>query len=141
MLAEWGKLTSDEHFSVDEKSLIQALDRTQPLLPMNFRAPETRNYDYKRHGTTTLFAVLNVATGEVTGKVKRRNPNEDWIRSLRAIDKAVPPGLDPHQIVDNYSAHKTGARNTDCCGILALSFTSCLRTPCVSISSNGFSPA
>lgn len=92
---------------VDEKSQIQALDRTQPLLPMNFGVPEMHTHDYKRHGTTTLFAALNVATGEVIGKIKRRHRSEEFIRFLRDIDKAVPPELDVHLIVDNYGTHKT----------------------------------
>lgn len=92
---------------VDEKSQIQALDRTQPLLPMSFGLPETRTHDYKRHGTTTLFAALDVATGEVIGKLKRRHRAVDFISFLRHIDTVVPDDLDVHLILDNYGTHKT----------------------------------
>jgi len=92
---------------VDEKSQIQALERTQPLLPLTFGVPERRSHDYRRHGTTTLFAALNVASGQVIGQLRRRHRGEDFLAFLRKIDAAVPNDLDLHLIVDNYGTHKT----------------------------------
>ena len=92
---------------VDEKSQIQALDRTQRSLPLNFGTPETRTHDYRRYGTTTLFAALDVATGRVIGKIKRRHRRIDFISFLRHVDQVVPDGLGVHLILDNYGTHKT----------------------------------
>jgi len=92
---------------VDEKSQIQALDRTQPSLPMNYGMPETHTHDYRRYGTTTLFAALDVATGKIIGKLKRRHRSTEYISFLRHIDQTVPEDLDIHLIVDNYSTHKS----------------------------------
>ncbi len=92
---------------VDEKSQIQALDRTQPMLPMSFGVAESRTHDYRRHGTTTLFAALDVATGEVIGKLKRRHRSKEFLSFLRHIDSQVPADLDIHLILDNYGTHKT----------------------------------
>jgi len=92
---------------VDEKSQIQALDRTQPILPMRPGLPETRTHDYNRHGTTTLFASLDVATGAVTGEVHRRHRSSEFKAFLDTIDKNVPSGLDVHVILDNYGTHKS----------------------------------
>ena len=92
---------------VDEKSQIQALERTQPMLPLTFGIPERRSHDYRRHGTTTLFAALNVASGEVIGALKRRHRADDFLSFLRTIDACVPLDLDVHVIVDNYGTHKT----------------------------------
>ena len=92
---------------VDEKSQIQALDRTQRSLPLNYGTPETRTHDYRRHGTTTLFAALDVATGKVIGKIKRRHRSIDFISFLRHIDRVVPDDLEIHMILDNYGTHKT----------------------------------
>src|SRR5690606_27646719 len=92
---------------VDEKSQIQALDRTQRSLPMNFGSPETHTHDYRRYGTTTLFAALDVATGKVLGKLKRRHRSTEFISFLRHIDSQVPQDLDVHLILDNYGTHKT----------------------------------
>ena len=92
---------------VDEKSQIQALDRTQPSLPMNFGLPESRTHDYRRYGTTTLFAALDVATGQVIGKLKRRHRSTEFISFLRHMDTQVPVGLDVHLILDNDATHKT----------------------------------
>jgi transposase len=92
---------------VDEKSQIQALDRTQPSLPMNFGLPETHTHDYRRYGTTTLFAALDVATGKVIGKLKRRHRTTEFISFLRHVDAQVPNDLDIHLILDNYGTHKT----------------------------------
>jgi len=92
--------------AVDEKSQIQALDRTQPGLPLKKGRAGTMTHDYKRHGTTTLFAALNVATGEVIGQCMKRHRHQEWLRFLRAIDRAVPRPLDVHLIADNYATHK-----------------------------------
>ena len=92
---------------VDEKSQIQALDRTQPILPMMPGVPERRTHDYSRHGTTTLFAALNVATGKVIGQLHRRHRGREFLVFLRTIDEAVPHRLDVHLVLDNYGTHKT----------------------------------
>jgi transposase len=94
---------------VDEKSQIQALDRTQPLLPLRPGQPERRSHDYRRYGTTTLFAALDVETGKVIGECHRRHRAIEFKKFLIAIDKAVPPDLDVHLILDNYGTHKTPA--------------------------------
>lgn len=91
---------------VDEKSQVQALDRTQPMLPMGLGYVEGVTHDYKRHGTTTLFAALNVINGAVLAECKPRHRHQEFLGFLRAIDAAVPSELDIHVIVDNYSAHK-----------------------------------
>lgn len=93
--------------SVDEKSQIQALNRTQPALPLSFGHPETRTHDYVRHGTTTLFAALDIATGKVIGKTYRRHRAAEFLAFLKVIDKQVPAELDVHLILDNYGTHKT----------------------------------
>ena len=92
---------------VDEKSQIQALDRTAPLLPMRPGQVERRTHDYKRHGTTSLFAALQTKTGEVLGKCFRRHRSQEFRRFLDLIDAAVPADLDVHLILDNYGTHKT----------------------------------
>ncbi len=94
---------------VDEKSQIQALNRTQPSLPLTFGKPSTRTHDYKRHGTTSLFAALNVATGNVIGQLKRRHRSAEFLQFLNTIDGSVPTDLDVHLIMDNYGTHKTDA--------------------------------
>jgi len=94
---------------VDEKSQIQALERTQPLLPMRLGQAERRTHDYLRHGTTTLFAALDVATGEVLGECYPRHRGREFLRFLRSVDEAVPGDLDVHLILDNYATHKTPA--------------------------------
>ena len=94
---------------VDEKSQIQALDRTQPVLPMLPGMPERRTHDYKRHGTTSLFAALDVATGRVIGKCYRRHRAREFLDFLKEIDRRVPEGLDIHVVMDNYATHKTAA--------------------------------
>ena len=93
--------------SVDEKSQIQALDRTAPILPMTFGSPERRTHDYRRHGTTSLFAALDVATGKVIGECHRRHRSQEFLRFLETIDASVPADLDVHLILDNYGTHKT----------------------------------
>ena len=92
---------------VDEKSQIQALDRTQPILPMMPGVPERRTHDYSRHGTTTLFAALNITTGKVIGEVHRRHRAKEFLIFLRTIDQALPAKLDVHLVMDNYGTHKT----------------------------------
>jgi transposase len=92
---------------VDEKSQIQALDRTQPLLPMRPGQVERRTHDYVRHGTTSLFAALDVQSGHVIGRCHRRHRAIEFRKFLDAIDAAVPTDLDIHLIVDNYATHKT----------------------------------
>ena len=93
---------------VDEKSQIQALDRSQPVLPMLPGMPERRTHDYKRHGTTSLFAALDVATGRVIGKCYRRHRAREFLDFLKEIDRHVPD-LDLHIVMDNYATHKTAA--------------------------------
>ncbi len=93
-------------FSVDEKSQIQALDRTQPGLPMKKGQAGTMTHDYKRNGTTTLFAALNVASGHVIGQCMPRHRHQEWLRFLRAIDRNTPAELGVHLIADNYATHK-----------------------------------
>lgn len=94
---------------VDEKSQVQALDRSQPLLPMRPGQPERHTHDYFRHGTTSLFAALNVATGEVIGRCHRRHRHQEFLRFLEQIDQAVPeePDVSLHLVLDNYATHKT----------------------------------
>src|SRR5438093_5680706 len=103
-------LNPPEHavlLSVDEKSQIQALDRTAPLLPMRPGQAERRTHDYVRHGTTSLFAALDVATGRVIGECHRRHRSREFLRFLETIDHTVPAALDIHLILDNYGTHKT----------------------------------
>ena len=92
---------------VDEKSQIQALDRTQPGLPLKRGRAATMTHDYKRHGTTTLFAALDVASGLVIGECLPRHRAKEFLRFLRRIDRAVRRDLDVHLILDNYATHKT----------------------------------
>ena len=124
------KLSTDQHFaeklrdvvglyidpperalvlSVDEKSQIQALDRTQPGLPMKRGKAGTMTYDYKRYGTTTLFAALDIFSGKVMGQCMLKHRTIEFVRFLRRIDKTTPPELDLHLILDNYAAHKAPA--------------------------------
>jgi putative transposase len=91
---------------VDEKSQIQALDRTQPTLPMGLGYVEGVTHGYVRHGTTTLFAALDVASGRVLAKCKQRHRHQEFLQFLREIEAAVPKKLDVHLIVDNYATHK-----------------------------------
>ena len=91
---------------VDEKTQIQALDRTQPSLPLKKGRCGTMTHDYKRNGTTTLFAALNVAEGKLIGTCMDRHRHQEWIKFLRQIDQQTPADLDLHLIADNYSTHK-----------------------------------
>ena len=94
-------------FCVDEKSQIQALDRTQPLLPLRPGQLERRTHDYKRHGTTSLFAALELKTSRVIGQLHRRHRSAEFRQFLDVIEAQVPAGLEAHIIVDNYGTHKT----------------------------------
>ena len=90
----------------DEKSQIQALDRTQPSLPLKKGRCGTMTHDYKRNGTTTLFAALDVAEGRLIGKCMNRHRHQEWIKFLKLIDSETPKELGLHLIVDNYATHK-----------------------------------
>jgi transposase len=92
---------------VDEKAQIQALDRTQPLLPMRPGQVERRTHDYERHGTTSLFAALEMASGKVIGECHRRHRAVEFRQFLDTVDAAIPAGLGVHLILDNYGTHKT----------------------------------
>lgn len=91
---------------VDEKSQIQALDRTQPVLPMGLGYVEGVTHTYRRHGTTTLFAALDIATGHVLARCARRHRHQEFLRFLQQIDANVPKTLDVHLVIDNYATHK-----------------------------------
>ena len=93
--------------SIDEKSQIQALDRTQPGLPLKKGRAGTMTHDYKRNGTTTLFAALDVATGKVIGECLPRHRADEFLAFLRKIDRETPAHLDLHLVIDNYATHKT----------------------------------
>lgn len=95
--------------SVDEKSQVQALDRTQPMLPMTPGQAERGTHDYVRHGTTSLFAALNVATGQVIGKCHRRHRQQEFVKFLNHLDNTLvkEPGVSIHIVLDNYATHKT----------------------------------
>ena len=99
--------------SVDEKSQCQALERSQPVLPMDPGSPEKQTHDYIRHGTTSLFAALEIATGKVTGECHKRHRHQEFIKFLKTIDAAYPesghPGEELHLILGNYSTHSTPA--------------------------------
>jgi transposase len=104
-------LSPPEHaivLCVDEKSQVQALDRTQPILPLRPGLPEQRTNDYERHGTTSLFAALDIATGKVIGKCHRRHRHQEFLKFMRTVDVAVPPDAgEIHLVLDNYGTHKT----------------------------------
>ena len=91
---------------VDEKSQIQALDRTQPMLPMGLGYVEGVTHDYERHGTTTLFAALDIATGQVLTSCRNRHRHQEYLQFLKQVDTNVPPDLEIHLVVDNYATHK-----------------------------------
>ena len=93
-------------FCVDEKSSIQALDRTQPGLPIKNGRCGTMTHDYKRNGTSTLFAALNTATGEVIGECKQRHRHQEFLSFVKTVERQTPENLDLHLIVDNYATHK-----------------------------------
>ena len=91
---------------VDEKSQIQALNRTQPTLPVGLGYVEGYTHDYVRHGTTTLFAALDIATGRVLSQCRKRHRHEEFLSFLRLIDREVPAELDIHLVLNNYATHK-----------------------------------
>lgn len=93
--------------SVDEKSQVQALDRSQPLLPLAPGQPERHTHDYIRHGTTSLFAALNVATGQIIGQCHRRHRHQEFLKFLNVIADRMPQDREIHIIMDNYATHKT----------------------------------
>ena len=96
-------------FSFDEKSQIQALQRAQPILPMDIGQPERQTHNYIRNGTLDLFAALNVATGEVLARCKQKHRSQDFVAFLREIDDSVEPELQVHVVLDNLSTHKAPA--------------------------------
>jgi len=91
---------------VDEKSQVQALDRTRPVLPLRPGVPARQTHDYVRHGTTSLFAALDIATGKVIGSCHRRHRHQEFLRFLGRIDEAIPEPLEIHLVMDNYGTHK-----------------------------------
>jgi transposase len=93
--------------SVDEKTQIQALDRTQPMLPLKPGLPERRTHDYVRNGTTSLYAAFNILTGEVIGRVTERHRAKEFLEFMRQVERSTPKDLDLHVILDNSSTHKT----------------------------------
>ena len=102
-------LNPPEHalvLSLDEKSQIQALDRTQPGLPLKKGRGQTMTHDYKRHGTTTLFAALNIADGAIIGTCMDRHRHQEWLKFLQLIDESTPANRHLHLVVDNYATHK-----------------------------------
>jgi transposase len=102
-------LNAPEHalvLCVDEKSQVQALDRTQPGLPLKKGRAGTMTHDYVRHGTTTLFAALNVADGKVIGHCQARHRHQEWLKFLQLVDQRTPPERELHLILDNYATHK-----------------------------------
>lgn len=92
---------------VDEKSQVQALNRTQPILPLRPGLPQQRTHDYERHGTTSLFAALDIATGKVIGECLRRHRHQEFLKFLQLVDSRIPPHVDVHLVLDNYGTHKT----------------------------------
>jgi transposase len=94
---------------VDEKSQIQALDRTAPILPLRPGLPERQTHDYKRYGTTTLFAAFNILNGKVIGSCLPRHRGKEFLKFLNQVEKEVPADLDIHIVLDNYSTHKSAA--------------------------------
>ena len=95
--------------SVDEKTQIQALDRTQPMLPLRPGQIERRTHDYKRHGTASLYAAFDIMTGQVIGRITQRHRAKEFLAFLQQIERSTPAGLDLHVILDNSSTHKTAA--------------------------------
>lgn len=93
---------------VDEKSQVQALDRTQPILPMRPDLPGKRTSDYERHGTTSLFAALDIATGKVIGECHRRHRQQEFLNFMQRVDSTIPADAgEVHLVLDNYGTHKT----------------------------------
>ena len=94
---------------VDEKTQIQALDRTQPGLPLSAGRIGSRTHDYKRNGTTSLYAAFNILTGRVIGKVSKRTRSKEFLSFMKPLDRRAPEDKDLHVVLDNHSAHKTKA--------------------------------
>ena len=110
---------------MDEKTQIQALDRTAPILPLMPGTPQRRTHDYRRHGTTDLFAALDTASGKVITSMTPRHRAEEFRKFLNLIDKEIPQHLDVHIVLDNVSTHKTPAvKRWLVCATLASSSTS-----------------
>src|SRR5271165_1554666 len=95
--------------SVDEKTQIQALDRTAPILPLRPGLPQRQTHDYQRHGTTTLFAAFNILNGKVIGSCRPRHRSQEFIRFLHQLEREIPPDQDVHLVMDKYSTHKSAA--------------------------------
>jgi transposase len=127
--------------SVDEKSQIQALDRTQPGLPLKKGRAGTMTHDYKRNGTTTLFAAMNVLDGTVIGRNMQRHRHQEFIRFLNAVEREVPAGKTIHAILDNYAAHNIRPRGNGSLAILAGPSTSPQPRLPGSTPSRAFSPS
>lgn len=98
-------------FCADEKTQVQALDRSQLVLPMMPGMPEQRSHDYHRHSVTSLFAALDVATGQVITSIHRRHRHQQFLKFLKVIDANTPAGVDLHLVLDNYTTHKTDPVN------------------------------
>ena len=127
-------------FSFDEKSQIQALDRTQPGLPLKKGRAGTMTHDYKRHGATTLFAALDVATGEVIHQCLPRHRHQEFLRFLRTVENQCNPELELHFILDNYATHKHARVKGWWTGTPACTSTSCPPRHPGSTSSSASSP-
>jgi transposase len=125
---------------VDEKSQIQALNRTQPGLPLAIGHCSKWTHDYVRHGTTSLFAALDVVTGRVISQLKRRHRSVEFLQFLKTIDESVPPTMDVHLIMDNYGTHKTKKYATGSSNARAIMSISRQLLPHGLTSSNDFSP-
>jgi len=126
---------------VDEKSQIQALDRSAPVLPLLPGTPARRAHDYVRHGTASLFAALDVASGQVISQVHRRHRHQEFLQFLKTIDQAVPAGLELHLVCDNYATHKTRRSRPGCCVTPASTCTSPRHRHPGSTSSSAGSPS
>jgi hypothetical protein len=101
--------------AVDEKSQIQAIDRTAPILPVMLTTPARMTHDYVRHGTTSLFAAFDISSSLVIAQHYRRHRHQEFLRFLKLIDDAVPNDLDLHLVLDNYATHKTPRSRSGCC--------------------------
>ena len=124
-----------------EKSQIQALDHTQPTLPMLPGAPERATHDYKRHGTSSLYAALDLTTGKVIGQLRQRHRAIEFHKFLQTIDQQVPPHLDVHLVLDNSSTHKTPRSSAGWPPALAFTCTSPRPAAAGSTSSSGGLPS
>jgi len=107
---------------VDEKSQIQALDRTRPVLPLRPGVPARQSHDYVRNGTTSLFAALDIATGKVIGSLHHRQRHQEFLRFLEKVDTAIPESLDIHLVMDNYGTQQNAEGEAMVCAPAALPF-------------------